>query len=62
MRVSSFDMKTLKVKHTEKEGSMILDGSSEHVAPAFCDCTRSNQIPNKDQIREIAPEVRTHFC
>ena len=51
---------------------LILDGNSEHNAHAFkknrsfriknpiCDYSRSDKIPETDQITEIAPYVRTY--
>ena len=46
---------------------LILDCSSGHVAHAWrnirsiCDCSRSNQMPYSDQIRQNARYVRSYF-
>ena len=54
---------------------LILDGNSEHVSQVkrknrsflrrkkpIYDCSRSNEVPEMDEIIEIAPYVRTYVC
>ena len=53
--------------------ALILDGNLEHVAQArriiglfvgknpICDCSRSDRIPQTEQITEIVPYVRVYF-
>ena len=54
-----------KVDSLNSDMVLILDGNSEHVANAYrkkykiCDCSRSIQMPQTEEIKEIASDART---